>query len=86
MTSKNPRRVAGQIRVQLRIQRNRVVAGLVVGMLCTTLIAVEHHSLSTKTIVGFGLFGLYGFFMAFMDAGIWRQRRKQLAELERDAA
>jgi hypothetical protein len=86
MTDTNPRRSAGQLRRQLRIQRNRVVFPSVFGASFIALVVIALDSLSRFQVGVLLAFAVYAFGSAVMDAMLWREKRTRLAQLEHDRA
>ena len=82
---KNPKRVAPQIRKQIRVQKNRIFVPAVIGSLCflfliNLLISEPDQYSSLKLFLG--LFGAFAFFSSFMDFLLLRRRKEQLKHLE----
>jgi hypothetical protein len=83
MGEKNPRRIAGQLRRQVRIQRERMVFAFAVAFLCGVLawLVFQHRTAGRLrwALVGFAI---YEVFMGVMEGRVLRDKRDRLAELE----
>ena len=87
MGDKNPRRSAGQLRRQIRIQRSRVVAAFVVAFFCGVVAWLTFQQNRSGSLRWAALgFGIYAAFSGVMEAGVLREKRDRLAELEAEAA
>ena len=84
MGDKNPRRSAGQLRRQVRVQRTRVIAAFVVAFFCGVLAWLTFQRISGPRWAALG-FGIYAAFSGVMEARVLRGKRDRLAELEAEA-